>query len=365
MPDSTPYETYEISDFLLDDAFVEWVQTGSDSGFWNEFLLGYPDKFETIEQARSIILAGELIPVRYPSENQIALMWSAVEEVVNSTGYTIFNVARSSIWWSAAAAVLIVVGGWLWFGVHSASDNTYENLVAQVKDPMREIVNQNMRPMLVELPDGSTVELQPRGRLSYPAVFAPAARHVYLSGEGFFQVVKDPAKPFFVHANELVTKVLGTSFTIKTNDKLNSATVAVRTGKVSVFTEDVIRKTPNITNREVEGVVLTPNQKLTFDSKQIRMIKSLVAEPILVDSTLDAGSFIFNNVPMQTVFKTFEDAYGVDIVFDEELMRNCRLSAELPNEPLFEKLRLICKTLGGSYSIIDAQIVIQSAGCDL
>jgi ferric-dicitrate binding protein FerR (iron transport regulator) len=366
MLDAFQYETYEITDFLLEDSFVQWVQTDHNSDFWKAFLISYPHKTQLLDQARAIILAGEMVPTYYPTESQIAQMWGAILRAIDQSNHPLLFTGKSKKVWTyaAAASVVLLLGAWAWFGINPSNHITYQTLLSQVDYPLHEVVNPNRHPLVVKLPDGSIVKLQKGGRISYPGTFAASARHVYLSGEGFFQVTKNPNQPFFVHANELVTKVLGTSFTIRTYDSDNRASVIVRTGKVSVFTQADIKIKKDLSSRELEGVVLTPNQQLTFDREEIRMVKSLVAEPVLIDSVLKAKAFSFDNVPISKVFKTFEDAYGVDILYDEELLGNCRLSAEMSDEPLFEKLRLICKTLGGSYSVIDAQIVIQSGGCD-
>ena len=44
-------------------------------------------------------------------------------------------------------------------------------------------------------------------------------------------------------------------------------------------------------------------------------------------------------------------------------MKNCFLTVPLGSEPLFQKLKVICRTIGASYEIIDARIVVSSTGC--
>jgi len=39
------------------------------------------------------------------------------------------------------------------------------------------------------------------------------------------------------------------------------------------------------------------------------------------------------------------------------------LTASLSDEPLFEKINLICKTIGAQYEQLDASIIIDSKGC--
>jgi ferric-dicitrate binding protein FerR (iron transport regulator) len=225
-----------------------------------------------------------------------------------------------------------------------------------------EKVNRSGKPLELHLIDGSRVILQNDSRISYAPQFVGAVREVYLSGEAFFEVVKDPARPFVVHANELVTKVLGTSFTIKAYETEEQVSVEVRTGKVSVALDSDAKIRQKATHRELEGVVLTPNQKIVFSRLDIRMTKLLVAQPVV--TALAPAAFNFEDTPATEVFAALEKAYSVDIVYDEDLWRRCPLTAAFTNEPLFEKLNTICKAIEAEYEVIDGQIVVYGKGCN-
>jgi hypothetical protein len=71
-----------------------------------------------------------------------------------------------------------------------------------------ETTNPNKRNKMVVLPDGSTVILQKGSKLKYFDSYNSQNREVYLSGEAFFEVVKNPKKPFLVFTKDIVTKVL-------------------------------------------------------------------------------------------------------------------------------------------------------------
>jgi transmembrane sensor len=47
----------------------------------------------------------------------------------------------------------------------------------------------------------------------------------------------------------------------------------------------------------------------------------------------------------------------------KRLLGNCLVTASLAEEPLYEKLRLLCKGIEGQYDVVDAQIVISAKGC--
>jgi ferric-dicitrate binding protein FerR (iron transport regulator) len=84
------------------------------------------------------------------------------------------------------------------------------------------------------LADGSTVHLQPRSTLRYPQQFTDAKREVFLQGEAFFDIARNPVKPFLVVTDKVVTTVLGTSFTVRAYPEQPQALVMVRTGRVRV-----------------------------------------------------------------------------------------------------------------------------------
>ncbi|HEY9489573.1 MAG TPA: FecR domain-containing protein, partial [Chryseosolibacter sp.] len=197
-------------------------------------------------------------------------------------------------------------------------------------------------------------------RLKYKEHYQGAAlREVYLKGEAFFQVAKNPTQPFLVHSNEVVTRVLGTSFRVKApDDGQGEITVSVKTGTVSVYTLGEVGEEP-----QKNAVILLPNQQATYMRDHESFGKGLIAEPEIILSSLNEADFTFDDTPIAQVFEVLENAYGIDIIFDEEVMNNCFITAPLGSEPLFEKLKIICRAIGARYETIDAKVVVTSAGC--
>lgn len=81
-----------------------------------------------------------------------------------------------------------------------------------------------------------------------------------------------------MYANELITKVLGTSFTIKTYPDDKQVNVSVTTGEVSVFTQFETKKNPELSGCELSGVVLTPNQYITLNRQELRLSRTLIRQ---------------------------------------------------------------------------------------
>jgi transmembrane sensor len=356
----------EATDFLFDDSFVDWVEHGKNDAQWQNFLSQNPHKQPLIEQARLLIRAASKAPVHLPSEQLVGQIWANIQSTVTNEPVPAAKprqLNRSVLWyWAAAASICLVAGWWVWQRQPTVGPVSYGQLVAQSAAPLRETVNRTTQAIPVALPDGTTVMLEPGSRLSYPATFEQVAhREVFLSGEAFFDVVKNPRQPFIVRAKWFTATVLGTSFMVRASENETRSFVQVRTGKVAVSTApsmNGLTETPT-----PKAVILTPNQQLTLDQSGEAATPLLTETPVASQAVTDALPLVFEDAPLSTVFARLEKLHQVEIRFDEVALKDCRLSASLADEPLFVKLRLICKTLGGSYQVIDNQIVVQAPGC--
>lgn len=367
------YKDYKVEDFLLDEAFIAWAKTADGDATWQAFFYEYPTQKAIAIQAKNmVVLAQQQIDQQQKEKLKLRILNDLEPEQATIERSSSLRVLMP--YWPAAAAVLLVIIGLAWFFTAKRyqlfepdAQQVYHDLVEQAKEPLLEVYNAEDSPKLVVLSDESSVLLQKGSRLSYPKSFEGLPqREVYLSGEAFFEVSKNPEKPFFVYANELVTKVLGTSFTIKAYSNDKKVVVMVKTGKVTVYAnkETSVQPTETAATRSTVGVVLTPNQQIYYNRSDAQLLKVLVQRPALQD--LDDAQFLsfeFDDTPLSKVFQLLEQAYGVDIVYDEELLANCPLTASLTDEPLFEKIKLICLSIDAQYEIIDAQIVLSAKGC--
>ncbi len=222
------------------------------------------------------------------------------------------------------------------------------------------ITNKGLESKKVELQDGSTVVLEPGSEIRYKESFKND-REVFLAGEAFFEVTKDPEHPFFVYANEVTTKVLGTSFMIKANKLEKEIVVAVKTGKVSVSAKSNDNKFQNAGTAEI---TLTPNQQAIYKRGEHVVVKKVVEEPeiIVAQNTLKS---IYVNEQVTGILKALSESYGVDIRFDANALAGCTLTSDIiESEGLYDQLEIICSALGGSYVLEnDASIVIKANGC--
>ncbi|OJV14930.1 MAG: hypothetical protein BGO21_19875 [Dyadobacter sp. 50-39] len=353
-------ESYTTVTQFCDDAlFREWVITGRDNAGWVQWLEANAAKQRLAQEARYLILAiGDDMTGATAGETDQALeeTWWRIHEHehrVLPTGFT--------GWWRAAAAVLLFALGLGWYVSRQqlSVTNTAMRKPPAASPAKREIevFNDSRVARLVNLEDGSTIILQPGGKLSYPAKFAAGKREVHLAGEAFFEISKNRRRPFLVYTNDIITEVVGTSFRVKAADDQPEVEVFVKTGEVHV--RQVKPK-----NNASENVVLLPNQSVSYVKS-----RSLFEKPENKDipkRAIEYLNFDFSDAPVETIFSALESAYGVTIDYPREALRNCYLSTSLSDEPLLSKLKIVCESIssGTQFRMEGNHVVVESTGCN-
>lgn len=221
----------------------------------------------------------------------------------------------------------------------------------------RMIENTTAEMRRILLSDGSIVELYPKSSLRVDDYFQVNERSVTLSGRASFDVAKDASKPFYVFTGEVVTKVVGTSFTIDAYPERREITVEVRSGAVSIYTQ-VDDRTPG------SGVLLKPNQQAVYSKSNRRVSRSLVKQPRIVNPITDADKIRFDGAAVSDILTTLERMYGVEIEFDKESFSACSMTTAISRGDLYEKIDVICEITGSRYTIEDTRIVIAGEGCN-
>ncbi|RAW00542.1 FecR family protein [Pseudochryseolinea flava] len=215
--------------------------------------------------------------------------------------------------------------------------------------------------VLMKLPDSSTVALNPNAEISYAREWHGNKREVRLVGEAFFNVVKDSQRPFYVYGGDIVTKVLGTSFSVNAAKDAKSIKVAVRTGKVSVY-EDKEPVKSKVSSSH--GVVLTPNEEVEFFVDNRHWVTSLVEQPKPSPGVNKSEEFVFSNTTMDQIIERVEKSYAIDVIVDSDSIHACTFTGDVSAMELYDMLNVICKTTGNSYEVKGTKILITGKGCD-
>ncbi len=354
------YINYTAEELVLDEYFCKWVngKLPKEDTFWETWIDNNPDKAPIVSQAKFVLKSLEMEHITLADDK----LEEKVRDIIESRNGNKFFYKH--LWKYASAAVILLSLGLYYIGSKTPDTHSpYDQMVKAQLHPAKEKVNNSNNPMTIGLGDGSVITLQPHSKVSYPETFADDKREVYLSGEAFFDVGKKANQPFLIYANEVVTTVLGTSFSIKAYEKDVDVVVKVVTGRVTVQSRKSDLKSE--TSSQEESLELVPNQMAIFDRAPEKFRRKLIDNPVIIkSSTKVSKDFNFSNTPLLTVFKTLEEGYGITIIYDFETLKNCAITAPLGNETFYEKLDIICKIIKGSYQVVDAQIVINSKGCN-
>jgi hypothetical protein len=137
--------------------------------------------------------------------------------------------------------------------------------------------------------------------------------------------------------------------------------VAVKTGKVAVYeNKEEIRLTEM--QQKSNGVIITPNQKVTYYQKERHFVTSIVDQPTAIKEEADtsgtAGRFKYKDAPLYKVLNDLESVYNLEIVLENEKVKNCLFTGDLTGQPLFNQLEGICLVFNASYEIKGTKILL-------
>ncbi|QJW89785.1 DUF4974 domain-containing protein [Spirosoma taeanense] len=344
-----------VDDFLENDAFRTWVRERhpADQAYWEQWLAQHPEKRDLYEQAVATFLVIQGKRAEVSDQQRKDKAEQILEQLPSPLTITrpLWHWGR----WMAAAAVVCLL---VWWQSDRLGSDRLATLAEHNSRQLNEqewktVKNVTGQPLVVLLPDNSSVLLSSGSQLRYPKQYIHKLREVYLQGEGFFEVSKNPAKPFIVYTPNLTTKVLGTSFQVRSFDKEITAYVKVKTGKVSV----IPAASPD------EPVLLMKNEQLSLETKTDKISKGGILSSKENSSAIVNQPFKFDFAPVPDIFTQLEASYHMPIRYDRHLLRNCTFTGQLNDVPFLEKIRLICLTIESTFEIIDNQVIIHSQGC--
>jgi transmembrane sensor len=311
---------YKIEDFVQDLNFRKWVLGAlpKENTYWENWIADNPKKAALVEEAKTLVIATKIEEL----EGFELTTMTGIEAILENT-------KPKSRWFNprkvaAIAASVILVLTTIWWIVGNTVLLKNENLSSN------ETENKSPKALFMTLSDGTRVTLKKDSKIQVSKDFGQQYRTVYLSGEAFFEVKKDPEHPFLVIAGGIVTKVLGTSFTVRAYQGETKTSVAVKTGKVTVYQEKSMKQ-----SQHPDQILLTPNQQAIFEKEAGKLVKTLVDKPIKIITNNDELSFEYNETPIVTVLSQLEKVYGVKMVYDTE--HNAVLRHLLEKNPFMTK----------------------------
>ncbi len=341
------YSQEELEALLQNDDFIRWVQLpeGEEHAYWQSWVQQQPDRQAMVELVRSIYAAEQAHPGSHDLANEV---WQAVQSQMDTP-------VRRFSWrrYAAAAAVLaLLAAGGLWYAF-SGGAAVQRGLILSKKGAAQITARNNgTAPKTVYLTDGTRITLSKNSSLEYSNLLEGEKREVYLSGEAFFEVAGDAQRPFLVYSGDIVTKVLGTSFRVKEDDKI---TVAVKTGKVAVSRQK---------ESGAEELILLPNEQVVFNRQANTLNKTAVADASLLQSPVTSATLSFDEAPVTQVLDSLAAMYTVNIQYNRAQLAKCMVTVSLEQESLQDKLEILCKVLGATYETQEHVIYVRAQGCN-
>lgn len=216
--------------------------------------------------------------------------WKKVDAIITSNKGKgrIINMGTRRAIIAVAASVILLLGLW-WVIDKSSGDNMLR-------------VESDIAVAQVHLDDGSVVYLRKGAVLKFPKEFEKNRRKVSLTGEAFFEVTHDPAKPFVIDAETTEVQVVGTSFTLNTSK--DSVELIVKTGRVNF--------TP---------VANTGKKTMVVAGERAVCTSGNISKQANTDPNFNAWQtkqMVFQRTSLSQVVTTLNDYYGINIVFKKE-----------------------------------------------
>ena len=215
------------------------------------------------------------------------------------------------------------------------------------------------------LPDGTKVWLNAGSTITYDSSYGRALREVALTGEAFFDVVKNKEKPFIIHASKINIKVLGTQFNVRSYPTDNTTEASLIRGSIEVTFKDK----PN------DKVILKPNEKIVIDNgrnpedvlESFRRnhhekihelpgvgIKKLTYEyktGTIIETSWVENKLIFQDESFEDLARQLERWYGVSIIFKNNKLKENRLTGSFKNETIKQALDALKFTASFNYGM--------------
>ncbi|WP_185731399.1 FecR family protein [Larkinella rosea] len=313
------------------------------------------EEVEQVEQWYAALNAGDANPREFDQNRHL----KKVQEIVNlKTGAEMQPELPDNVryfvpgfWRYVAAAILLIVSG-LGFYFYRHTAKPAQELAAQATS----IVNTQKQVIRHQLPDGSKVWLNPNAAIRYADnAFSETSRTVSIEGEAFFEVTKDPARPFFVKSNSLLVKVLGTSFNVKSNSDQSRYEVSVVTGKVSVSAPDG--------QGQEKSVLLLPRQQAVFEVSSGLLTSTELSNSRERVDPWQPISLTFEDEKLSEIAVRLQKKYGIKIKLANPNLANCRLKATFDHNRLAEILEITTQMVEATYEMRGDSIVIDGEGC--
>lgn len=199
----------------------------------------------------------------------------------------------------------------------------------------------------IVLADGTKVWLNSDTKIKYPGNFSRNQRDVYLDGEAFFEVSKNPHQPFVVHTSMVNVKVIGTKFNVKAYADENQIETSLFEGKINLSMNSSSGST---VEKEVK-----PGQSFVYSMTDHQLVANRFPHDEI--NGWKKNQLIFKDDTFSNLVRKVERWYDVKVVYDEKQFNDRRLTVELyEGERLDRLMNIISLALSVDYKYEKGEI---------
>ncbi|MDD4801058.1 MAG: FecR domain-containing protein [Proteiniphilum sp.] len=188
----------------------------------------------------------------------------------------------------------------------------------------------------ITLADGSLVWINSGSSLTYDNSFNQKERKVFLEGEAYFEVAKDPKRPFIVHTSDMDIEALGTAFNVRAYPEEKNISTVLLEGKIKV-------------NSQGQNRILTENQRAIID----KTVHTFSTDKVFAVDFVQwkDGNLYFENSSFDEIAHTLSRVFNVEIRFTSERLRSMRFSGTLGNSSIRNALDILSLTSSMQYEM--------------
>jgi transmembrane sensor len=249
-----------------------------------------------------------------------------------------------------------------WYNMHRHGAVAGSEIIAQHGSKTRTI-----------LPDGSTVWLNAGSKITYEPGFKGQYREITLQGEAYFDVVRNPDRPFIVHAGDINIRVLGTSFNVKSYAEDRTVETTLIKGLVQITRES---------NTKQDPIYLHPNQKIVLPVNDnndqevqqggMQSIKHEHTAAVLnLDTTLKESEYVetawiynrleFRGDSFEALARKLERWYNIRIHFEDEAARHLTFTGSVETETVEQAFLALKTAVSFNFVIKGNEVFVTSA----
>ena len=255
------------------------------------------------------------------------LIWKIAERKNSSSEKT--SIRKLYEQFAKIAAILIVSILFYTIYIHFLKVNPTVN---EVTSQMITVKSQSGTITKLMLPDGSKVCLNAGSSVSYPNYFNGCSREVSLTGEAYFEVVKNKKMPMVVSAGNVNFKVYGTSFNVNAFPSEELVKVTLVEGSVSL--SSTLGKF-----KGKDEFFINPGQTVTFYQDSMKLV--IQHEDTFIYTAWKDGLLVFRNSRFEAVLDQLSRKFNVDIELKDQTLASIPMDATFRNENINEILRLL------------------------